>query len=312
MVERRYFLLLSYFNGLTLPKFYYSLRNSRSLDVRSLRKLEKHGLSVTKLTLDILYFKNCLELGVCPKFLRFKPPKLRVYQNPKSIYDGVLSKQISILEKDRKVMIGKYNSLKKQVCNKINFLEEMTLMSLLSKCFNKSSVSVQARHKKKLMALWKGDRVRSPDCLINISDRVLNTQEENVLRCGLKHHVPPKEVDLDTMKVNIEKTVSSATRLEADDMYIEEDSEDVTKDLHIPDDFKDNIKVYLSAFMTASKNICSTKMNQYFHKTLSLLSRDKTIKVCKFDKGTGVVIMNSSDYVSKLNKIVLDKSKFEE
>ena len=306
-------LLAACFNGLTLPKLYYSLRNSRSLDVGSLRKLEKHGLRITKLTLDIVYFKNCLELGVCPKFLRFKPPKLRVYQNPKSIYDGVISKQISILERERISQIRRYNSLKNQVCSKINFLEEMTLMSLLTKCFNKSSVSIQQRHKRKLLALWKDDRVRSPDCLINISDRELNAQEENVLRFGLKHHVPPKKVDLDTMKVNIEKTVSSATRLAAgENVNVNEDFEEVTQEVHIPEDFKDNIKVYLNSFMIACKNICSTKMNQFFHKTLSLLSRDKTIKVCKFDKGTGVVIMNSSDYFSKLDKIVSDKSKFQE
>ena len=76
MIKGVWLLLIACFNGLTLPKFYYSLRNSRGLDVGSLRKLEKHGLSLTKLTLDIVFFKNCLELGVCPKFLKFKPPKL--------------------------------------------------------------------------------------------------------------------------------------------------------------------------------------------------------------------------------------------
>ena len=217
-----------------------------------------------------------------------------------------------ILEKDKKIKIERYNSLKHQLCSKLNFLEEMTLFSLLSKCFNHSSVSTQKRHKRKLLALWKEDRVRCPDCLINISDKELSPQEENVLRCGLKHHVTPKRVELDTMKVNIEKAVSSTIRLEGDNISLEEDSEDITREVHIPDDFKDSIKVHLHTFMTACKNICSSKINQYFHKTMSLLSRDKSIKVCKFDKGTGVVLMNSTDYVSKLNNIVLDKSKFQQ
>ena len=102
----------------------------------------------------------------------------------------------------------------------------------------------------------------------------------------------PKKVDLDTMKVNIEKTVSSVIRVNSgESVQTEDGEEDVTQEFHIPDDFKDSIKVYLNSFMIACKNICSTKMNQFFHKTLSILSRDKTIKVCKFDQSTGVVII---------------------
>ena len=36
------------------------------------------------------------------------------------------------------------------------------------------------------------------------------------------------------------------------------------------------------------------------------------IRICSFDKGNGVAIMNSKEYFEKLDKIVLDKSKFEE
>lgn len=42
------------------------------------------------------------------------------------------------------------------------------------------------------------------------------------------------------------------------------------------------------------------------------MSKDGNIKVCKYDKGTGVVLMNSEDYFSKMDTIVLDKSKFKE
>ena len=47
------------------------------------------------------------------------------------------------------------------------------------------------------------------------------------------------------------------------------------------------------------------------HKTLSDLRSDESIKVCSFDKGNGVVILNSSDYYKKLDAIISDKSKFE-
>ena len=183
-------------------------------------------------------------------------------------------------------------------------------MSLLSKSFNKFSYKTQERHKNKLLTLWKSDRFKAPDCLINISKRELNIKEENALRCGLKHRITPKKIDLDAMKVDIEKTVSSAARLDPGDCDSEDEEESNYR--HISEDFKDTIKLHLNSFILACKNVCATKVNQLFHKTLSLLSRDKSIKVCNFDKGTGVVVMDSEDYFSKLDNIILDKSKFKE
>ena len=39
---------------------------------------KKYGWKVLKLNLDIKYFENCLDLNLCPKFLKFKPPNLQV------------------------------------------------------------------------------------------------------------------------------------------------------------------------------------------------------------------------------------------
>ena len=40
------------------------------------------------------------------------------------------------------------------------------------------------------------------------------------------------------------------------------------------------------------------------------LRQNKFITVCKLDKGNGVVLLNKSDYVKKMENILLDKSKF--
>ena len=51
--------------------------------------------------------------------------------------------------------------------------------------------------------------------------------------------------------------------------------------------------------------------NRALHKTLSSLSKDDSIRVCSFDKGTGVCVLDKSDYFSKLDVIINDTSKFE-
>ena len=56
--------------------------------------------------------------------------------------------------------------------------------------------------------------------------------------------------------------------------------------------------------------VFQSKKHCGFHNTLRNLSRYDSIKVCSFDKGTGVVVMSSKDYYSKLDVIVNVMSKF--
>ena len=43
--------------------------------------------------------------------------------------------------------------------------------------------------------------------------------------------------------------------------------------------------------MKQCRNVCSTRVNRAFHTALSGLSKDTSIKVCNFDKGTGIAIL---------------------
>ena len=66
------------------------------------------------------------------------------------------------------------------------------------------------------------------------------------------------------------------------------------------------------SFLSQANGLCSNKQNQLLHKTIRSLNRNKNIKICRYDKGNGVVILNSADYYNKLDTIILDKDKFEE
>ena len=171
------------------------------------------------------------------------------------------------------------------------------LLYHLKKQFELYSESILKRHNTKLLRLWKQQRFKSPDCLLNLSSKKLTLVEENALRCGLKHHILPQKLDADAVKLSIEKVVYSAIR----DTGITVDHE-----------FRDNVKFCTQSFLSNSKSLCSSKVNQTLHRTLSLLAKDKTIKICKYDKGTGTVILNSNDYFDKMDQIVNDTSKFQQ
>ena len=64
--------------------------------------------------------------------------------------------------------------------------------------------------------------------------------------------------------------------------------------------------------MINAKQQCGKQHNQFIHRTLSSLSHNPKTKMCKFDKGKSVAVLNSEDYYAKLDVIVNDNSKFVE
>ena len=65
-------------------------------------------------------------------------------------------------------------------------------------------------------------------------------------------------------------------------------------------------------FTEDASSICSKRVNQSLHNTPYKLSKDPNIRVCKYDKGNGIAVMNTEDYHGKLDEIVNDKSNFVE
>ena len=99
------------------------------------------------------------------------------------------------------------------------------------------------------------------------------------------------------LKVEVEKLVSNVTR----EFNVEVNSE-----------FKNKLRSMCKSFLAQANGLCSNKQNQLLHRTIMALSRNKNIKICRYDKGNGVVVLNNDDYYNKLDTIILDKDKFEE
>ena len=132
---------------------------------------------------------------------------------------------------------------------------------------------------------------------MDLSNKKLNLKEKNAATFGLNHHILPKKIQKDKLKISIEKLVYSLKRNTNTDM---------------DDETKDELKFLMKKFTEDNHRACSTRMNQSLHCTLHKLSQDSKIKVCRYDKGKAVAILNSTDYYEKLDKIVNGRSKFVE
>ena len=291
------------FKSTSLPNLYHTYSRRKQIPVKDFRQLEKCVEKVAKLKLDNIYFQNCLDLGIFPKFLKIKTPKLKVYQDLKTIHREILRKQMEEVKKEIKCVTNKMNKMRESMKSKLSFMEFAVLLSHLSRYIKKKTEDTVKIHQKKLVALWKSQRNPSPECLINKSKKKLSVHEEEALRYGLKHHVPPPKVDEMDIKAKMEKHV--------DDLEMATGNEDgVPGKLH--NDILETIRHSTQTFINASKQICKQRFNMTLHKVLGNLKKDTSIKVCKFDKGNGTVILDSDDYFKKLDKIVLDKTKFKE
>ena len=198
-----FLLLFNYLNS--LPKLYYFCCNKRDLYVSDLRKFEKLSSKISKLQLDIRYFEQCVNLKLCPKFLMFKPPKLKAYNKLDKLKAEVLKNQISLLRKELQITCKQYIKLKSKIREKLSFLEYSVLISRITKKCQLDVEIIKQRHQQKLTNLWKSQRVSAPDCLINRSNKRLSIEEENALRLGLKHHILPKNIDEIQIKTQVEQ-----------------------------------------------------------------------------------------------------------
>ena len=281
----------------SLPKLYHGICSRRGIPVSTFRSLEKHGHKLVKLNLDVKYFESCLDLNLCPEFLKFKAPNLSVYRDGRYLFQAVVRKKLKEVKKDKRIAESRFKQQKKDILGQLSFLEKTCLTTLLDKEFKRIAVPHIKIHEKKLFNLWRKQSDKCPDAIVNLSKRKLDLKEQNALRFGLNHPILPKKVQKDKIKTQIEKLAFLLKR---------------NTDVNVDDEIKDDIKFLVKRFVEEGTRACSTRQNQSLHRTINKLSQDSSIKVCKFDKGNGVAILQAEDYLSKLAKIVNDKSKFEE
>ena len=279
----------------SIPDIYHKYSNRCDLSVQSFRKLEKWSVKYAKLKLDLLYLENCLELNICPKFLRVKLPKLDGIKGTKVSNEKIVKLKINEVNKDIRTTTRNLQKSKDLIRNNLSWLKWITLNSLIKKHVEKVLISVKECHEKKLLKLWIDQRIRAPEAVKNLSKHKLTPCELEALRFGLKHHILPKNLHLSKFKLSIEKGFFIAS-----------------KEQHINHTTKDKVKHACTSFMNSADSICNSSRNTKLHETLRKLSSNSKIKVTSFDKGNGIVILDSDDYFAKLDEIISDSSKFEE
>ena len=157
----------------------------------------------------------------------------------------------------------------------------------------------------------------------NVSSRVLSDDEITCLAHGLDYNLVPQRFDDMSAIGNIEQFFHRVT-----DIF--QHHKELLKDVQDRAIIKSNdIRVLSAKEMTLASNLRSLSDSfrhqairyrkrqslmrveqSHYHHLLKDLKKDKSIIVTRPDKGRGVVVMDKNDYISKMNVILSDRTKF--
>ena len=283
--------------NLSLYSIYIKIARKTGISVSMLRNLESSMIRTIMRFMDINYLTKCEELGIIPEFLKFKPPKLQVYDNIDRFYRKVLLEQLKIARIQYNIAKNNRNEILKIIRNKTSISQyHLLLSSIKEKSIKRKILEKKQRHKKKLASLWNNQRKsKSPNCIINNSSHELTISESNALMFGLKHSILPKTIDEIVIKASIENQIKQITKNE-------------NKTLSY--DVIEQIRTNTTKFISESKKVCSTRKNKALHRTLKNLSQNERIKCLKMDKRNGIVLLNTTEYIKKMSVILDDTNKF--
>ena len=206
------FCALFILNKSSLPQIYHYINgNKRGVTLQDLRNLEKLGLKVRKLHLDIKYLQSCVDLDLVPATLKLDNEKLKSFGKTERLHQAFVNERLLIVQENLNKTNAVYQHGRQQIFQKISLTERTCLQSLLNKHYVEEQDKIRERHGKKLLNLWRKQGRKSPDCVVNISHKKLTAHEMNALQFGLKHHILPKSFEHDKIKISIERAFNDVT-----------------------------------------------------------------------------------------------------
>ena len=249
----------------------------------------------SKKSASIEFYNSCLATGRFLKWIKSKLRRLGLHASAKNcrrlLKSTLESCQKEILDKlslVRTLATKIYADLSVcQLCKLFKFLKVTK-----TKCYNNQFNKHQ--NLETLPAPQSYFPVSPDKFIFNFSSHQLSKLEKECLSFGLKFCVPPK-VNHIKLKAEFESFVDQLKALTptSDSAFAQ---------------FKANL-VNLNEWILSSKNQQHIFTKEHKNALNDLLKNDDII-ISKPDKGSGVVILNKSDYITKVSSILSDTTKF--
>ena len=274
--------------------------------VKCFRNLEKIINRTSKLIRDVKYLETCLSYEVIPKFLRIKLYRRTLEKSPRCTawQTELLRKEIQLKEKELNSKEIERNRVKSEFTNIVGKIDSACINLWLSNKQRTIDRNTDSVHNSKLHRLGISPLSQKLDVrkvIFNHSNYTLSQEEQRVLMLGLDFGLPITSLKYFKYFLCFEKLVQI---LQNYSIY----------------DFVDNAKTQFLSQMKSIANryyygfkFCKYSSPLFSKKDFNILKnlgKQDQLYISKPDKGNGVVIMNKTDYISKINRILNDNTKF--
>ena len=265
------------------------------------RQVEKTLLRLRKIDQDIQFIVKCQELKLIPTFCKLKPANRKSLSNRD--YTALQCQVLSLELKSKRRQLFKlkqeYGVIFQQLKSSVGYITFISLCKFLHNSAVSQCGRTSVRHAKKIANLRRDHGLDvylldSTKVVVNLSSYTLSNTELSVLRRGLDFSILPRQLD------HVDVMTSFET-------FFRQFSPGVTTEkARLKHKVRDLCYKYLYGYNPANHKNLSKEEESAFHH----LKKNENIIICRPDKGSGVVIMDRSDYIAKLETIVGDTSKF--
>jgi hypothetical protein len=261
------------------------LKLARSLE-KDTYKLEAHHrhLKFTHRALDNCWF---------PKSLRFNPPgKHKIFrQIMERASKHCMRARISICHE-------RINFVKKRIHTTTQELAAIlpqpmfnSLHEFLKQRMVRVRDTINTRHEKKLDNMRKDynqhTNIDRSNWVINLSKKPLTNAERSLLEKGPKFAITPSSIPYKNIVSEVEAAIHE-----------------------LPDETKDIIRTNTASILDRARLPQHKNISTEERKALSKLKKDHTRIVMKADKGNSLVVMDRSDYDSKMENLLQDETTY--
>ena len=269
------------------------------------RNLEKLDLKLKKTDLDLNFLLTCKRHSVIPKFLYFKTYNYNIRSTDfyKAFQFRLLEYEIRRKQRLINRLQPKLDSARVAFKDKVSFFDFTILNCRMTQSNDSHCLNTSKIHHKKLSALGISPefKVDADKVVINLSKRPLSPDEKNILAHGPNFALPKHSINFIDHYLGFEKLLCT---LKPKPLPLESNL-----------NWKEFSQYVISLAHSSFRDFTDLrhtipKLPPAEMKALKDLREDDSITICRPDKGKGIVIMDKQDYISKVEAILNDSTKF--
>ena len=271
------------------------------------RELENTRTKSCKVKQDLDFLLKCQDADLFPIFLRFKLSNKQLSRSSDvaRFRRRLLKREIHNKRRTLQRLVERTSVLSANLKSVVRHVDFVHYQRVITDTCSRESNKVSTIHQNKLSRLRAqallDNALLNPDSVIsNLSSYQLSDVEKTALARGLKFTLPPGRLKKGSYLANFELLFKK--------LNLESFSGTSEDKLYFQNKLRDCAFLSLYNFNSSRHNLNNMPPEEL--QALQNLAKNKDIVVMRPDKGTGVVIMDKSDYVNKVEQIILDETKF--